>query len=518
MAASRAAGGRRQQVLTFRVGAALLAASAADVIEVLRPVRITRVPHAPAGLAGVASVRGAVVPVLSLARLLGGEEAASGAASRLLLLQAEEPVALTVDEVGALAQLDAGRDQLAGGLYAHEDGAPRLIDLAGLLRREFAGLVRRGAGPGRAEPAAPRRQAAKDERAFLAFSLADQAYALPLAEVGEVITLPDHLAKLPRTDAAMVGAASVRGALLPIVSLRALLGLGIAAGDQRGMRVVVAHVGGSRIGLLVDRLNSILRVPADSVGAVPAVLNRGRGEAQIQSICRLPDGRGLVSILSGARLFRDDTVAHLLTDGGSDPREAPDMNPDGRAKMGDRVVVFQLGDEEYGLPVDAVEEVVRLPDTLTRVPKAPGFIEGVMNLRGQVLPVIDQRRRFGVAGSGPGSGPGFGRGRRRVIVTRVNGKLAGFAVDGVSEILALPPDRVSETPDFTHPGDTEGASVFSRIANLETADGAGRMILLIEPQALLDRAERDLLAALDAALKGDDAVAGSDAVTGSAAP
>ncbi|MEC4594692.1 MULTISPECIES: chemotaxis protein CheW [Nitrospirillum] len=510
MAASKAAGGRRQHVLTFRVGAARLAASAADVIEVLRPVRVTRVPHAPAGLTGVASVRGTVVPVLSLARLLGGEEAASGAASRLLLLQAEEPVALTVDEVGALAQLDAGADQAAGGLYVHEDGALRLIDLAELLRREFAGLVRRGDGPGRAEPAEPRRQAAKDESAFLAFTLADQAYALPLAEVGEVITLPDHLMKLPRTDAAMVGAASLRGALLPIVSLRALLGLGIAAGDQRGARVVVAHVGGSRVGLLVDRLNSILRVPADSVGAVPAVLNRGRGEAQIQSICRLPDGRGLVSILSGARLFRDDTVAHILADGGPSPQEARDMNPERHATTGDRVVVFQLGDEEYGLPVDAVEEVVRLPDTLTRVPKAPGFIEGVMNLRGQVLPVIDQRRRFGVAGSGTG--------RRRVIVTRINGKLAGFAVDGVSEILALPAGRVSDAPDFSQAGDAEGAPVFSRIANLETVDGAGRMILLIEPQALLDRAERDLLAALDAALKGDGAQAGNDAMTGSSAP
>ncbi|MDG3443839.1 chemotaxis protein CheW [Nitrospirillum amazonense] len=515
MAASKAARGRRQQVLTFRVGANRLAASAADVTEVLRQVRVTRVPHAPAGLAGVASVRGAVVPVLSLARLLGGEEAAPSAASRLLLLQAEEPVALTVDEVGTLAQLDAGADQAAGGLYAHKDGALRLIDLAELLRREFAGLVRRGAGAGPAEPAAPRRQAAKDESAFLAFTLADQAYALPLVDVGEVMTLPGHLATLPRTDAAMVGAVSLRGALLPIVSLRALLGLGIAPGDQRGTRVVVAHVGGSRVGLLVDRLNSILRVPADSVGAVPAVLNRGRGEAQIQSICRLPDGRGLVSILSGARLFRDDTVAHILAEGGPDAQEAadmnvPDANTDGRATAGDRVVVFQLGDEEYGLPVDAVEEVVRLPDTLTRVPKAPGFIEGVMNLRGQVLPVIDQRRRFGVAGPGTG--------RRRVIVTRINGKLAGFAVDGVSEILALPAGRVSEAPDFTRPGDAEGAPMFSRVANLETVDGAGRMILLIEPQALLDRAERDLLAALDAALKGDGAPAGGDAMTGSAAP
>ncbi|WP_044560504.1 chemotaxis protein CheW [Azospirillum sp. B4] len=512
MSAPDAADEGRQQVLTFRVGAARLAAPASDVTEVLRRLRVTRVPHAPPGLMGVASVRGAVVPVVSLARVLGGGDAGGGASatSRILLLRAGEPVAVEVDEVGALTRLDtsATGGPMPGGLYQHGDGAVRLIDLMALLRQDFAGLVRRGAAgtANRADPA-QRRQTAREGQAFLAFTLAGQAYALPLAEVGEVIAPPEHLATLPRTDAAMVGVVSLRGGLLPIVSLRVLLGLG---GDERqaGCRVVVAYIGDARVGFLVDRLASILRVPADSVGPVPAVLNRGRGEAHIQAICRLPDGHGLVSILSGARLFRDETMAHILADGrrkgdGQEGKTLMTTPIQNGQDIGDRVVVFQLGDEEYGLPVDAVEEVVRLPDTLTRVPKAPGFIEGVMNLRGQVLPVIDQRRRFGVDGAATG--------RRRVIVTRINGKLAGFAVDTVSEILALGPDQVREAPRFVQPGAQPGddTPVFTRVANLETADGAGRMILLIEPQALLDRAERDLLVALEDALKGISAATGS---------
>ncbi|MFX8227045.1 chemotaxis protein CheW, partial [Acinetobacter baumannii] len=63
----------------------------------------------------------------------------------------------------------------------------------------------------------------------------------------------------------------------------------------------------------------------------------------------------------------------------------------------EQFVVFRLMDEEYGVSIEAVQEIVRVADELTRIPKTPHFIEGVINLRGVVLPVIDQRRRFGLA-------------------------------------------------------------------------------------------------------------------------
>ncbi|MEE3622434.1 chemotaxis protein CheW [Nitrospirillum sp. BR 11752] len=482
--------GGSARVLTFRVGATRLAVPAGAVTEVLRPPPITRVPHAPASLMGIATVRGSVVPVISLSRLLEGDGGAAPEGGRVLLFDAGEPVALAVNEVGTLADLDTAGPSPDGALYTDGDGAARLIDLKELLRRAFAGLAARTRrGDSGARSVGHQARAAVDERAFLAFALAGQSYALPLAEVAEAITVPDHLAYLPGSDAAMVGTVSHRGRLLPIVSARVLLGLEGGADEGRGARVIVAHGPGGHVGLLVDRLTTILRVPAESVAAVPAVLNRGRGEAQIQSLCRLPDGRGLVSILSAARLFRNETVAHLLAQGraedGEEGSSAMDtVNPDAAA---DRVVVFHVGGEEYGLPVDAVAEVVRLPETLTRVPKAPPFIEGAMTLRGQVLPVIDQRRRFGVAGD---AGT-----RRRVVVTRIDGTLAGFAVDGVSEILTLSADQVCETPDLAHAADG-GETIFTRVATLRTADGPERMILLIEPRALLSRTERDLLATL----------------------
>ena len=150
-----------------------------------------------------------------------------------------------------------------------------------------------------------------------------------------------------------------------------------------------------------------------------------------------------------------------------------------------RFLVFRIGPEEYGLPLDAVEEVASLPERLTRVPKAPPFVEGVMNLRGKVTPIIDQRVRFA-------SEIADGAARPRVVVTTVDGRQAGFIVDAVSEILLLAESQIEVTPELT----ADAGRLFSRIATL---DHGARLILLIEPKELLDRAERDLLAALEAA-------------------
>jgi purine-binding chemotaxis protein CheW len=152
-------------------------------------------------------------------------------------------------------------------------------------------------------------------------------------------------------------------------------------------------------------------------------------------------------------------------------------------------VVFTLGAEEYGLPIAAVEEVLRLPDTLTRVPRAPAFIEGVINLRGRVVPVIDQRRRFQAPGDGA-------EGRRRLVVTTIDERPAAFVVDKVTDILSVSTDRIAPTPELA----AGSARLFDR-----TLDVDGRLILLIDPKALLDRAERDLLAEMDAKAAPGDA-------------
>lgn len=459
-----------RQVLAFRVGERRLALPASQVAEVLRPPAITRVPHAPVSLLGVANLRGEVMPVIALARLLGDEEGQTAARSRVVVLDRAPPIGLAVDEVSDLAQ--SGEASGAQGLTVLEDGVARLIDLDALLKQAFAIEARpQRKADSRPEVAAP--ADATPQISVLGFSLAGQAYALPLEQVREVLPVPGEIAVLPLSDAAMLGVVALRGALLPIVSTRVLLGLPPQAleGDER---IVVIAIGASRIGLLVDRLNAILRTTEAFVGAVPKVLNRGAGEAKIEAILRTGDG-GLVSILSAEHLFRDESMRQILEDG---RQGDADVSADAEGES-DQLLIFQLGDEHYGLPIASVREVVSLPETLTRVPRAPAFVAGVMSLRGELIPVVDQRQRFAVQGAAP-------KGRQRVIVTTFGELTAGFVVDAVSEILAVPRERQQATPQIA----ADGSRLFDRVVQV---DGDGRMILLVDPREMLDRAEADLL-------------------------
>jgi purine-binding chemotaxis protein CheW len=141
----------------------------------------------------------------------------------------------------------------------------------------------------------------------------------------------------------------------------------------------------------------------------------------------------------------------------------------------EQFVMFRLANEEYGVPIDSVQEIVRVPEELTRLPKAPVFIRGVVNLRGSVLPVIDQRTRFDLDDIARND-------RQRIMVFTIEGVRTGFIVDSVSEVLKIPRSAIGPTPALSE----EQGRLISRVANLEKQK---RMILLIDVDHLLEKHE-----------------------------
>ncbi|MEJ2817410.1 chemotaxis protein CheW [Caulobacter sp. CCG-8] len=469
-----------RQRLTVRAGGARVAMAAAGVAEVIRTPRVTRVPHGPPGLLGVTHLRGLVLPVVSLGALLGDDHPADS--TRVVVLRRDPPIGLAVDTIETLTASEGdGQVELQHGRLMLDDASgARWFDLDAALQDRFAAFRAARRAPEREVAARPAVAAAPD-LAFLGFVLAGQDYALPLDAVAEVMAVPKAVVALPRTEAVLIGVFELRDEVLPVVSLRALLGLAERA-VQADDRIVVVHIGDHRLALLVDRISVILRASRDAVGPAPTLFNRAGGEARIDSVLRLPDGRGLVSILVPERVIADDRVSRLLAETGDQKDMAMASTTSAAAR--ERFLVIRLGDETYGLPIAAVDEVVRLPETLTRLPKAPAYIQGVMNLRGKLIPVIDQRQRFSVSGEATGEA-------RRVVVVTLDGLQAGFAVDAVSRILEVEAEDLMPAPELSNDGDR----LFDRAAKVERE---GDVILLIDPRALLARAEADLLRDLTA--------------------
>lgn len=103
-----------------------------------------------------------------------------------------------------------------------------------------------------------------------------------------------------------------------------------------------------------------------------------------------------------------------------------------------QLVTFEVGSEEFAIPILSVQEINRMME-ITRVPQSPPFVEGVINLRGKIIPVVDLRQRFGMERVER-------NGDSRIIVVEVKGRVIGFTVDRVNEVLRIDSGIVEPAP------------------------------------------------------------------------
>jgi purine-binding chemotaxis protein CheW len=487
-----------RQFVTFQVDGALYGLPMAEVQEIIRMPALVEVPHSPAALSGIANLRGGILPVTSLRRAFGAASRAADEATRVVVVR-ESGAALgfIVDRMARVMASEPHEIEVAGGMehglnasllrgvVKREDGLVLLLDLARIA--EF-GRARSEAGPGRAASLAGADETdaatTQEELQFVSFLSAGTEYAMPIGDVLEIVQLPPDVVRVPRAGAEVLGLMTLRERLLPLVSLRTLFG---EAPEPPGAsaRVLVISVPGHpqlTVGLVMDSVKEVLRVPRAVVDPMPPLL-AGGGAQHLDSICRLEDGRRLVSILSATRVFEAGLMQSALEARQTQQEDAMSDEALGAAlEEEEQFVIFRLAGEEYGLPIDAVQEILRVPAELTLVPQTPDFIEGVVNLRGAVLPVVDQRRRFALAQAERNE-------RQRIMVLGIGGTRTGFIVDQVVEVLRIPRSAMQPAPRLS-----EGQMrIIPRVANLAEAK---RMVLILEAARLL---EADELAALEAA-------------------
>ena len=157
---------------------------------------------------------------------------------------------------------------------------------------------------------------------------------------------------------------------------------------------------------------------------------------------------------------------------GSDPATDVVIGGDER-----QLVVFQLGAELYGVEISRVHEIIRL-QAVTRVPRTPTFVEGVINLRGKVIPVVDLRRRFGL--------PAAEHTRAsRIVVVEIGDQVVGIIVDGVSEVLRVSSGTIEPPSPVVAGLDSEYIHGIAKLPE--------RLVILLDLERILARDERRAL-------------------------
>lgn len=456
------------------------------VAEIVRVPVMARVPQAPPALRGLANLRGAVMPIADLNGLLRLAAQPLTERARAVVIDAPAPFALLVETVEGIITVDDDRidraasgtvvDGADGGAFSADGRPVRILDIDALVERSFT-LQASGRSParGRLTAAAAHAEASAGRDMLASFLVGGQEYALPFAVVQEVVNLPPSLTELPGADAGMPGLMAFRGGLLPLLSLRALFGLD--AGVAGSEKIIVTAIHGVPVGVVVDAVQQSVAVDPARLEAVPAIMAaRIGGEARVKAIYRNQADNRLISVLDPDLLLNEETMRRLGPLQSPASRTQQSVAGTQGAMM---LLAFHLGDDEFALPVGAVEEVALVPDRMTRVPRTPDFLEGVINLRGDVLPVIDQRKRFDMP-------PLASTARSRLIVVRSGPHRAGIIVDSVSDVLAVDETMVAPAPDLTG----EPTRLIRSIVSLEEGR---RIVMLLDPSELLTRAERSLL-------------------------
>jgi len=164
--------------------------------------------------------------------------------------------------------------------------------------------------------------------------------------------------------------------------------------------------------------------------------------------------------------------------------------------MEKQLVVFNLADEDYGVDIATVEGIVKM-QAITNVPCAPSFVEGITNLRGEVLPVIDLRKRFGLPQSAAGK-------ETRIVNVEVDGVKVGMVVDAVSEVLRVSDEDIEPLSPIVTAGNGNAASLTGsrngfiigvvKVSDTQGVNGgardSGRLVLLLDLTKVLSQDER----------------------------
>jgi purine-binding chemotaxis protein CheW len=146
-----------------------------------------------------------------------------------------------------------------------------------------------------------------------------------------------------------------------------------------------------------------------------------------------------------------------------------------------QLVSFKIGDEEFGIDIFNVKEINRMVN-ITKMPNTPDYVEGIINLRGKVIPVIDLRTKLGMPKKDSDKDT-------RIVVAEIEGRTLGFLVDAVNEVLRIPRNITEAPPEITTSVNSEYITAVGKLDD--------RLLTLLDLKKVLDREEKQIVETLN---------------------
>ncbi len=488
------------QLVTFFLDKIEFSIDINKVKEIVRMPDIVKIPNAPAFIEGIANLRGTVLPILNTRVRFGLKRGELTDQTRILVIDINGSLTgLIVDSVKEVLRIDnslvepappAVKDvnsEFLKGVIKLNQGK-RLILTIDVEKACMTQITKNAKSDVVKETAAAvssqkRIEEHIEEELLVTFKLENEEFAFSIDNVNEIIRVPE-ITMVPSAPRYVRGVISLRNEILPIVDLRTFLDIKMREYND-STRIMVVDILESKIGLVVDKVSEVLKINKKSIEAPPVILSK-QEQRQLRGLAKLNEGKRLIMLFDSDGLFEQGEIAKMeeltKTKGNvkttDNLRRAADIANDMDIEQ---LVGFRLSNEEFGVPIIQVQEINRL-ESITKVPNAPSFIEGVSNLRGNVIPVICLRKRFSMPEKENDD-------KTRLIIVDIKGNKTGLIVDSVSEVLRMPKKNIENTPNVIL------SSVDAEfMAGIGKLDNGKRMVILLNLQKLLSDTETKELA------------------------
>lgn len=443
---------------TFQIGGNEFAVSVMSIQEVVnRPAEFTNIPLSPDYLLGLFNLRGLIIPVVDLRAIFGlpkNDENASE--SKVAIIEhGEHCFGLLVDRTGDVfnaRDVDQNtvsrvrgdvREAIIGGVFKL-DGGRRLIQM--LDPFELLKLEKLPRVSGTHHSALTRRKRGRRKQC-ISFQVGDCVCAFDMKSIKEIVEL-QAIDNTALAHGWTLGAIDLRGSTVPVIDFRVFLGKKEPTPAHelagKGHKLIVMRLGDNLISLLVDSISNIVSYFDDDLIGFPGV---GIERTEMFLGCLANDQDNMVLLLDHNRILDDAeladiTMGHstLFSDEDAHGNSVSESEDTGTKRT---LITFSVG-SKFALDIESVNEVISFPETIVHPPSLPSFIEGMVNLRGELIPIINLRSLYRLDAIDPKI--------TKLLVFTCNEKKYGIMVDTVDSIVSLNGRTSSSLPRINDGG------------------------------------------------------------------
>jgi purine-binding chemotaxis protein CheW len=478
---------------SFRLGSSELAISVSSLQEVVNfPDKISTIPLAPDYLTGIFNLRGVVIPIVDIGKMLGIDTESSTANKKIAVVSTQnvrigmlfdstsEILNVAPEAVCSYQDAPEGNKAVIRSVLKLE-GGDRLVEViepSSLLKIEnIAAVIEHGKGP---SEEATRKKAKRCQ--CISFRAGGIEFGMEISAIREIVRVPEIKRSVLAVDYCL-GMVNLRGMIIPILDLQRFLKLGEPQTmDIEKKRIVVLKLDQVQVGFMVDSVDSIVTYFEDELLPIP-LFQQDKMDMMAGMLPR-PDG-GNVLFLNEAKILTTSEIieitrGHSSLYGKDDSRIQTTKEASSERKP---YISFKL-DYLLSARLSSIDEIAKVTEDIMKPPGYPNYVVGVMKMRGEVMMLIDLRAYYGMT---PTENPANSR---ILVIKTAKGKM-GLLVDTVESIDTVDEANKLQIPMIL----AQGAAAALRgdmreVVEMTDLSGNKKTFMILDVPELMKRLEQ----------------------------